>query len=183
MKGLDEFISLFGDITVLHIVEIILACVFVYSVGKNIKDYLIKRHDAEQQKDAQLEEALTAVRKYPEWHQHSIKMQEFFNAEIVELKKMHEEHTQRLMQMEETNKRRECNKLRDRLLQNFRYYTSLETNPTQTWTRMESEAFWELFKDYEESGGNGYMHTDVLPAMQRIRVVEQNKEHNLPLLL
>lgn len=175
MKGYDEFISLFGDITILHVVEIILACVFVYSVGKNIRDYLIKKHDAEKQKNAQLEEALTAVRKYPEWHQHSLDMQKLFSNEIQELKQMHEEHTQRLMQMEETNKRRECNKLRDRLLQNFRYYTSLETNPAQTWTRMESEAFWELFKDYEEAGGNGYMHTDVLPAMQLIRVLEQTK--------
>lgn len=179
MKGYNEFVSLFGDITILHVVEIILTCVFVYSVGKNIKDYLIKRHDAEQQKNAQLEEALSAVRKYPEWHQHSLDMQKLFSHEIQELKQMNEDYTQRLMQMEETNKRRECNKLRDRLLQNFRYYTSVETNPSQTWSRMESEAFWELFKDYEESGGNGYMHTDVLPAMQRIRVVE-HKQINFP---
>lgn len=175
MKGYDEFISLFGDITILQVFEVILACVFVYSVLKNIKDYLIKKHDAEQQKNAQLEEALTAVRKYPEWHQHSIHMQKLYNDEIQELKQMHEENTQRLVQMEETNKRRERNKLRDRLLQNFRYYTNIETNPTQTWTRMESEAFWEMFKDYEDAGGNGYMHTEVLPAMQRIRIVEHNK--------
>lgn len=38
-----------------------------------------------------------------------------------------------------------------------------------------SEAFWELFKDYEDAGGNGYVHTEVLPAMQRIRIVEHDK--------
>lgn len=174
MKGYDEFISLFGHITILQVIEVILACVFVYSVAKSIKDYLIKKHDAEQQKNTQLEEALTAVRKYPEWRQQSIDMQILFNNEIQELKKMHEENTQRLVHMEETNKRRERNKLRDRLLQNFRYYTNLETNPTQTWTRMESEAFWELFKDYEDADGNGYVHTEVLPTMQRIRIVEHD---------
>jgi chloramphenicol 3-O-phosphotransferase len=62
--------------------------------------------------------------------------------------------------------------LRDRLLQNFRYYTNIETNPSQTWTRMEAEAFWEMFKDYEEAGGNGYMHSNVRPEMERLIVVE-----------
>ncbi len=32
---------------------------------------------------------------------------------------------------------------------------------------MEAEAFWELFRDYEEAGGNGYMHTVVQPEMER----------------
>jgi hypothetical protein len=78
----------------------------------------------------------------------------------------------RLIEMEEQNKKRERNKLRDRLLQNYRYYTNIETNPSQTWTEMESEVFWEMFKDYEEAGGNGYMHSTVLPEMERLIVVE-----------
>ena len=77
--------------------------------------------------------------------------------------------------MEEQNKRRERNKLRDVLLQNYRYFTNKETNPSQTWTRMESEAFWELFKDYEDAGGNGYIHSTVLPEMERLIVIEVGK--------
>ena len=37
---------------------------------------------------------------------------------------------------------------------------------------MEAEAFWELFKDYEEDGGNGYIHSVVRPAMNLLRIVE-----------
>lgn len=37
---------------------------------------------------------------------------------------------------------------------------------------MEAEAFWELFSDYEEAGGNGYMHTVVQPAMNRLTVID-----------
>ena len=37
---------------------------------------------------------------------------------------------------------------------------------------MESEAFWDLFKEYEEADGDGYMHTEVQPAMNLLTVLE-----------
>ena len=37
---------------------------------------------------------------------------------------------------------------------------------------MESEAFWELFREYENAGGNGYMHTEVQPAMELLTIVD-----------
>lgn len=40
---------------------------------------------------------------------------------------------------------------------------------------MEAEAFWELFRDYEDLGGDGYMHTEVQPAMERLVVTEFGK--------
>lgn len=93
-------------------------------------------------------------------------------AEIKTLREKQEENNAQLMQMQEENKHRERNKLRDRLLQSHRYYTNKELNPHQCWTAMEAEAFWELFRDYESAGGNGYMHTEVQPAMERLIVVE-----------
>lgn len=175
MKGLDEFLKLFGDITVLHLVEVILAAVFCIFVYKKIKEYLISKHEAEQLKDAQIKECLESVRKYPEYRQQSIKIQELLDGEIQELRKMQEDTTERLIRMEEHDHRRECNKLRDMLLQNYRYYTNKDRNPSQSWSKMEAEAFWELFRDYEELGGNGYMHTDVQPAMERLVVTEFGK--------
>lgn len=87
-----------------------------------------------------------------------------------------ERYEARLETMEETNKRRECNKLRDRLLQSYRYYTNINTNPSQAWSSMEAEAFWGLFRDYEEAGGNGYMHSVVQPAMAALRVHDLGEE-------
>ena len=63
------------------------------------------------------------------------------------------------------------NELRDKLLQMYRSYTSIELNPEQEWSEMEAEVFWELFKDYEKLGGNGFMHNTVKPAMQALKVV------------
>jgi hypothetical protein len=172
IKGLDEFLKIFGDITILHAVEVICALVFLYFVYKKASDFLIQQHEAQKLKDAQLKEALDGVHKYPEYRKQSLEIQKELKGEISSLRNNQEEIMQRLVEVEEQNKRREPNKLRDRLLQNYRYYTNIERNPSQTWTRMESEAFWEMFKDYEEAGGNGYIHSDVLPAMERLIVVE-----------
>ena len=172
MSGIDEFLKLFGQITVADVVVVIIACIFLFSVYKKIKYYLVSKHEAEQNKDAQLKEALEAVRKYPEYRQQSIKIQELLEDEIQELRTMQADTSARLIRIEEQNKKRECNKLRDMLLQNYRHYTSKTHNPSQTWTRMEAEAFWDLFHDYEEMGGNGYMHTVVQPEMERLIVIE-----------
>jgi hypothetical protein len=201
VKGLDEFLLLFGDITISQIVTFVMAIIFIIFLCKQAKKYFnekIKvqneREQAEKKKDEELKEALSAVRKYPEYRQQSIKiqellegqiqdtrqqaikMQELLEEEIQELRALIQDDKQRLIHMEEQEKRRECNKLRDMLLQNYRYYTNKEQNPSQSWTVMESEAFWELFRDYEDLGGNGYMHTEVLPAMERLIIVDARKK-------
>ena len=172
MKGMDEFLRLFGDITVLHVVEILCALMFLYFIYKKASNFLIQQHKAQELKDAQLKEALDGVHKYPEYRKQSLEIQKEINNEISTLKDSQKEIMQRLIAMEEQNKKRERNKLRDRLLQNYRFYTNKEKNPSQTWTKMEAEAFWEMFKDYEEAGGNGYMRSTVMPEMERLIVVE-----------
>lgn len=162
--------------TILSVVELILAGIFLWFAYKKVRDYLIKRHEREKQKADELQEALTAVRKYPEYRQQSIEIQRLLETEIQELRTAQQDTLNRLVRMEELSEQRDRNKLRDLLLQNYRYYTNKDTNPSQTWTRMESEAFWELFRDYELAGGNGYMHTDVLPAMERLVIVEMGEK-------
>lgn len=187
MKGYDEFIKLFGDVTVLQIAELVLAGVFLFFIYKQVKKFFKQRNDeqnkriaAEALKDAQLKEALEAVRKYPEYRKQSIDIQQKLEAQITELKELHKdttdrlaENTDRLKKMEESTMRRERNKIRDRLLQNHRYYTSPKTNPSRSWTKMEADAFWELFGEYEANGGDGYMHTDVQPDMMSLEVIER----------
>ncbi len=200
MKGLDEFLELFGDITVSQIVTGLFAIVFMFFIYKQVKKYFdekIKAHneriEIEKKRDADIQEALAAVRKYPEYRQKSIKiqdlleveiqetrsqsvkMQELLEEEIQELREMIKEDKKRIVHVEEQEKRRECNRLRDTLLQNYRHYTNKERNPHQSWTQMESEAFWELFRDYEDLGGNGYMHTVVQPEMERLIIVDISK--------
>lgn len=172
MKDIDAFIEIFGDITVLQIIEIVLAFGFASMVYRKFKQYLIDRHEAEKIRDTQLKEALDAVHKYPEYRKQSIAIQDKLEDEIQMLRTSLDNYMRRLDKIEDNNNRRARNRLRDTLLQNYRYYANKERNPSQSWTRMESEAFWELFRDYEDAGGNGYMHTEVLPAMQRLTIVD-----------
>ena len=129
MKGMDEFLRLFGDITVLHVVEILCALMFLYFIYKKASNFLIQQHKAQELKDAQLKEALDGVHKYPEYRKQSLEIQKEINNEISTLKDSQKEIMQRLIAMEEQNKKRERNKLRDRLLQNYRFYTNKEKNP------------------------------------------------------
>lgn len=179
MKELDAFLNVFGEITVAHVVELFLAAFCVYVLYKKISKVLIEQHESQKLKDEQLKEALDGVHKFPEYRQQSLGIQESLNNQIKELKitqdelKLNQEKiVEHLMQIEEQNKRKERNKLRDLLLQYYRRYANKESNPSQSWPKMEAEAFWALFSDYEEAGGNGHMKDEVAPAMQRLTIEE-----------
>ena len=133
---------------------------------------MIRAYEENKQRDEKLQQALDAISQYPKYRQQSLEIQQSLESKIQALKQSQEENTQKLIQMEETQKKRELNRLRDRLIESYQYYTDTVRNPTQTWTRMEAEAFWDLFHDYEEDGGNGYIHSVVQPAMDLLRIVE-----------
>lgn len=173
MFGLDQFLNYFGDVSVGQIAIIIIVAVFLYKLYRKIETLIIESHEKEEQHNAELKEALEGVRKYPEYRQQSLEIQKMFQAEIAELRQQQQANTEKLIEMEERRQRQKRNELRDTLLRNYRYYTNKRTNPDQTWTRVESETFWELYKDYENEGGNGYMHTDVVPVMQLLTVVDE----------
>jgi len=77
------------------------------------------------------------------------------------------------------NNTSKVNELRDRLLQSYRYYTSPDQKTPGAWNEMESDAFWRLFKDYERRGGDGYMHTTVQPAMEKLKVIKLTDVENI----
>lgn len=172
MTGLDEFVEIFGAITVSDIVTLVFAGVFLYALFIRVRKYLVNRYETEALRDKKVAEVLDAVSQYPEYRKQSLQIQQQLESQIQELRKAQELNNARLETMENDLKRRERNKLRARLLQSYRFYTNPERNPSQSWTRMEAEAFWELFRDYEDANGNGYIHTEVQPAMERLTVIE-----------
>lgn len=183
MTGIDDFLKLFGSFTISDLVALILAVVFLILVYKKMKDSIVKKYEAEDTKSEQLAEALEAVRKLPEYRKQSIAIQQALENEILELRNAQADNTRRLVEMEEGIKTRERNKIRDSLLQNYRYYTSKGHNPLQAWTRMESEAFWELFRDYEAINGDGHIHTVVQPAMHNLTIIEMEDDSGVANLM
>lgn len=75
--------------------------------------------------------------------------------------------------------KREKNALRQKILQEHRLFTDDAMNPMKAWTEMEHHSFFELVKDYEDLGGNDYVHSDVLPDMNRLRVIQMSDRNTL----
>lgn len=192
MTGLEEFEALFGNVTVASLVELGLVAVFLVKIWRKVKEYLDRRNEdwlaeekakearekADEERDQKPDKALAAIDKYPEYRAQSLRVQKELEDKISELTKSQDANTKKLHEMEETQNRESRNRLRDILLERYRYYTDPVRNPSQSWTTMEAEAFRELFGDYERAGGDGYMHSVVQPAMNRLRI--DDKGVNLP---
>ena len=52
-------------------------------------------------------------------------------------------------------------------------------NPMKAWTEMEHHSFFELVHDYESLGGNDYVHSEVLPAVNKLRVISMSDRNAL----
>lgn len=79
--------------------------------------------------------------------------------------------------------KREKNSIRAKLLDEYRLFTDETKNPTLSWTEMEHHAFFRLVEDYEDLGGNDYVHSDVLPAMNKLEVIRMNDKQALAALM
>jgi hypothetical protein len=67
--------------------------------------------------------------------------------------------------------KREKNALREKILREYRLMCSDALNEMRAWSEMEAHAFFALVRDYEELGGNDYVHSVVLPAVNELEVI------------
>jgi energy-converting hydrogenase A subunit M len=183
LTNFNTFMEVFGDISVGDVALVIAACVFLYTIYKKIQNTIIVNHDKEEERNQKLQQALDAISKYPQYRQQSINMQKKLQGAIDELSNSISRIEQKQLQIDEEKKKRDLNRLRNSLLQSYHYYTNAEKNPLQSWSEMEKEAFYNLFKDYENLGGNGYMHTTVQPAMDALKVVFMHEEEEVVKLM
>lgn len=165
MNGMDAFKSLFGDVTLWRLFEFGLATGFALTVYHKVKNYIVERHDTEQERDEKLAQALDSINRYPQYRAQSLKIQDELRGEIAELRSSQQQTAARLQKMDEEQRTLKRNELRDRLLEAYRYYTG-----KGTWNIMEADVFWELFSDYEKLGGDGFVHGKIEPAMRALPV-------------
>ena len=79
--------------------------------------------------------------------------------------------------------KREKNTIRAKLLDEYRLFTDESKNPMLAWSEMEHHAFFELERDYEELGGNDYVHSTVIPAMNELAVIPMSDKQALTTLM
>lgn len=180
---MEYFLQLFGDYSIGWAIAAICAIIFLWMCYKKVEKYFSEKAIREKEKDEKIQEVIEQAKQYPKWHQQSIDIQKKFTDAIEGLQAGQRESNRRLEKMEAENKKREQNKLRDRILQSYRYYTSLDKNPMKAWSEMEADSFWKIFKDYEELDGDGYVHSDVQPAMNSLEVIPMHETERISKLM
>lgn len=166
------------------------AIFFVYKFRGSIKQFLENYRQEENKKQEFLlkvdgyEAKIVSLEKHHQedmdemykkqlaYRQQSLNKQANIDKQFSELVEKIEMLTEMLNVQHEEQTRMKRNELREKLLNSYRHYTSLEQNPEQVWNEMEAEAFWHLFSDYEQLNGNGFMHSTVKPAMQQLTVTK-----------
>lgn len=89
------------------------------------------------------------------------------------------ENQEILVQRLDRLERREKNSLRQKILQEHRLFTDPIKNPMKAWSEMEHHSFFKLVEDYEELGGNDYVHSDVIPDMNMLAVIPMSDAQTL----
>ena len=174
VTGMDEFLGIFGSIIIGQVVAFVLACVFLFIIGKKIVVYFNGKIELEKKRDKDIETALAEVAKYPQYRKQSIAVQQELQGEINVLKEAIDKNTRKMEEIETGNKTRELNRIRNKLIESYNYYTSERRNPTKSWTEMESQSFLSMFAAYEDFGGDGFIHSTVEPAMRALEVIDMN---------
>ena len=93
MKGMDAFLTLFGDITVSKVVVFIAAIIFLFSIYKEVKKYIGAKIKEQQEKTKQEDEykkkindAWNETQKYPVYRAQSIQIQNDLESKINDVK-------------------------------------------------------------------------------------------------
>ena len=138
------------------------------------------------ERDAKIASLQEAVDKLPVYRAQSLQIQEQLehtDSEIlsacIEIKDSMLENSKVLNERLDRLEKREKNALRQKILQEHRLFTDENMNPMRAWTEMEHHSFFELVHDYEDLNGNDYVHTDVLPDMNRLRVIPMSDRNAL----
>lgn len=179
MAGAEQFESLFGDVTLSQLIIAAGALVFLWRCFAEIKKYLDKRYASKQEKDErekawseQLKEVLDAVNRYPQYREQSLNIQKELKGEIRSINNRLDALNNRMDVAEGIQKKEKLSELKNEIVNAYRYYTDPVKNPSKSLTRIEYDAFFSLVESYEARDGDGYVHTEIIPAMERLTVIE-----------
>ena len=165
---------------------------FIFHKVAGIPKELKKQREADRKRIANIEETIEkmeerlakveeAVGHYPEYRAQSLQIQSQLKQadnHILEvcdsIKSAVIANGENLDKRLDDLERRERNSLRAKILDEYRLYTDERKNPKQAWTEMEHHSFFKLVEDYESLGGNDYVHSTVLPAMNELDVISMS---------
>lgn len=137
-------------------------------------------------RDDRLEALEKAVNELPKYRQQSLDIQQQLqNTDEAILDACKEIKNSVLESQNVLNSRldrlekRDKNAIRAKLLAEHRLFTDPTKNPMLAWSEMEHHAFFEQIEDYEALGGNDYVHSDVIPDVNKLAIVPMSDKQEL----
>ena len=190
MKADEAFLNMFGNLTVLHVVEFFFAMYFIIRISMDVIKFVNKKHDEEQQKSADLSEALAGVRQMPQYRADSIKIRGQLEQKIIDVHdemnnkfedvaKKFDAVMDRLNTIDADNKKRARNRIREELMQGHRMFTDPTKNPMKAWSSLEHDSWFALYEDYLECNGNGDMQYRICPEMNNLDIIHMDDTEKL----
>ena len=190
MKAEEAFINMFGDLTILHVVEFFFAMYFIIRISIDAIKFINKKHDEEQQKSADIAEALAGARAMPAYRQQSIQIQGQLNQKITDVQnEMNSKFDEvsnkfdavmdRLDAMDAESKKRARNRIREELMQGHRMFTDPIKNPMKAWSSLEHDSRFARYDDYLDCGGNGDMQYRICPEMNNLDIIHMDDTEKL----
>lgn len=141
-------------------------CKFSAIIDKPIG--MMKRIKADHELTIQNTKAIEALsKKHEEDTNQSIRHDEMIREDIKDIKETIDNIAMRFEEMQKKNNETKLKELKDTLINYYNKY-----RVTGEWTKLEKEAFWDLFDDYEKRGGNGYIHSIVEPVMRELKEID-----------
>ena len=181
MFGADELKNILGSLTIGLLIEAGIAIAGIMIVYNKLKNKIIGSYKERKQQEDDIKEALTGARSIPACQKTNLEIQNKLketDKEILDLCKKIQDNVKENQQI--LNKRldkledREKNALRSKILDQHRLFTNKKKNPMLAWSEMERDSFFHLVKDYESLKGNDYVHSVVIPDMNKLDVIKMS---------
>lgn len=155
------FVILIGTQAVVSVLEWIIGKLGLETKGMRKRR---KEHDLLMQTSQDLSKLQA---KHEESVKQSIRHDEMIKEDISSLTNTVNGIVDTLNIMQQKENKTKVKELRESLIRYYNKYKNIGE-----WSKLESEAFWDLFNDYEERGGDGYIHTIVEPVMRELREIQ-----------
>ena len=135
-------------------------------IGKPVK--WVREKEKDHELILQTSKGLEELHKqYEESVRQSIRHDEMIKNDLSALADTVNNIADTLNEMQKKDNATKLKELKDSLIRYYNKYKNIGE-----WSKLEKDAFWDLFDDYEKRGGDGYIHSIVEPVMRELREID-----------
>lgn len=164
-----DFMNIFISVFIILIGIKAIISIFEWIVDKlGLETKWMKKRREEHELLIQTSQNLTNLQiKHDESVRQSIRHDEMIKTDISSLTKTVNGIAVTLRNMQAKENETKIKEIKSSLIRYYNKYKNIGE-----WSKLEKDAFWDLFDDYEKRGGDGYIHTIVEPVMRELKEIE-----------